>query len=130
MAKIRKGDIVEVIAGNDRGKRGRVLRVIPDRDRLVVEGVNVRWKHMRKTQKTPQGGRIQREMPLHRSNVMFFDEGAGARSRLGSGVFEGKKARVVRKSGAPVGAAPAGTGKEKKAPAKRAAKKAAAAKES
>jgi len=127
MASIRKGDIVEVVAGNDRGKRGRVLRVIPDRDRIVVEGVNVRWKHMRKSQKTPQGGRIQRELPIHRSNVMFYDEGAATRSRLGSGVVDGKKVRILRKGGAPVGATPAAAaGKEKKASGKRGAKKPAA----
>jgi large subunit ribosomal protein L24 len=130
MARIRKGDLVEVITGNDRGKRGRVLRVIPERDRLVVEGVNVRWKHMRKSPKAPQGGRIKREMSLHLSNVMLFDEASGTRSRLGSGVVEGKKIRILRKSGTPVGAAPAVPAKEKKAPAKRAAKKPAAAKES
>jgi large subunit ribosomal protein L24 len=130
MARIRKGDLVEVVAGNDRGKRGRVLRVIPDRDRIVVEGINVRWKHMRKSQKTPQGGRIQRELPIHASNVMFFDEASGTRSRLGSGVVDGKKARILRKGGAPVGAAPAAAGKEKKASGKRGAKKPAAAKES
>jgi large subunit ribosomal protein L24 len=131
MAGIRKGDLVEVIAGNERGKRGRVLRVIPDRDRVVVEGINVRWKHMRKSQKTPQGGRIQRELPIHRSNVMFFDEASGARSRLGSRIVDGKKARVLRKGGGPVGAAPAAAAaKEKKASGKRGAKKPAAAKES
>ncbi len=131
MARIRKGDLVEVITGNDRGKRGRVLRVIPERDRLVVEGINVRWKHMRKSPKAPQGGRLKRELPLHRSNVMLFDEAAGARSRMGSAVVEGKKVRILRKSGAPVGASPvAPAAKEKKAPAKRAAKKPAAAKES
>jgi large subunit ribosomal protein L24 len=126
MANIRKGDLVEVVGGNDRGKRGRVLRVIPDRDRIVVEGVNVRWKHMRKSQKTPQGGRIQRELPIHRSNVMFYDEGAGVRSRLGSRVVDGKKARILRKGGAVAGAAPAAAAvKEKKASGKRAAKKSA-----
>jgi len=128
MANIRKGDIVEVLSGNDRGKRGRVLRVLPDRNRIVVEGVNVRWKHMRKTQKTPQGGRLKRELAIHRSNVMLFDEASGARSRLGSSVVEGKKIRILKKSGMPVGAAPAAGAK--KAPAKRAAKKAAKAKES
>jgi large subunit ribosomal protein L24 len=130
MARIRKGDLVEVIAGNDRGKRGRVLQVIPDRDRVVVEGVNVRWKHMRKSQKTPQGGRLQREMPIHRSNVMFFDESSSRKSRLGSAVVDGKKVRMVRRSGSPVGVAPAASPKAKKAPAKRAAKKSEAAKES
>jgi large subunit ribosomal protein L24 len=130
MANIRKGDLVEVIAGNDRGKRGRVLRVIPDRDRIVVEGINVRWKHMRKSQKTPQGGRLKRELSIHRSNVMLFDEASGTRSRLGIAILEGKKTRILRKSGAAVGAAPAAAGKEKKAPSKRAAKKPAGAKES
>jgi large subunit ribosomal protein L24 len=125
MAGIRKGDLVEVIAGNDRGKKGRVLRVLPERDRVVVEGVNVRFKHMRKTQKTPQGGRLKRELPIHRSNVMLFDEASGRRSRLGSGIVDGKKTRILRSSGKPVGAAPAAK-KEKKAPAKRAAKKPAA----
>jgi large subunit ribosomal protein L24 len=127
MARIRKGDVVEVVAGNDRGKRGRVLRVLPERDRVVVEGINLRWKHMRKSPKAPQGGRLRREMPIHRSNVMVFDEAAGSRSRLGSRVVEGKKVRILRKTGAPVGAAPAAAAaKEKKAPKKRAAKKPAA----
>jgi large subunit ribosomal protein L24 len=131
MGRIRKGDMVEVIAGNDRGKRGRVLRVLTERDRVVVEGINLRWKHMRKSQKAPQGGRLRREMPLHRSNVMLYDEAAGVRSRLGSRVVEGKKARVLRKTGQPVGAVAAATPKEKKAPRKKAAKKAPAeAKES
>jgi large subunit ribosomal protein L24 len=131
MACIRKGDLVEVIAGNERGKRGRVLRVIPEFDRLVVEGINVRWKHMRKSPKAPQGGRLKRELPIHRSNVMLFDEASGTRSRLGSKVVDGKRIRVLRKSGAPVGATPAAQGKakEKKAPGKRAAKKAAPAQE-
>jgi large subunit ribosomal protein L24 len=121
MGRIRKGDLVEVITGNDRGKRGRVLRVIPERDRLVVEGINVRWKHMRKSPKAPQGGRLRREMPLHRSNVMLYDEAAGVRSRLGSRMVEGKKVRVLRKTGQPVGAAAAAP-KGKKAPRKRAPK--------
>jgi len=132
MAHIRKGDLVEVIAGNDRGKRGRVLRVIPERDRVLVEGINLRWKHMRKSPKAPQGGRLKRELPIHRSNVMLFDEASGARSRLGSAVVDGKKVRILRTSGKPVGAAPAVKEKKApaKAPAKRAAKKPAAAKES
>ncbi len=130
MARIRKGDLVEVITGNDRGKRGRVLRVLTERDRLVVEGINVRWKHMRKSPKAPQGGRIRLELSIHRSNVMLFDEASGTRSRLGSGVAEGKKVRILRKSGAPIGVAPVAPAKEKKVPGKRAAKKPAPAKES
>jgi len=126
MASIRKGDIVEVISGNDRGKRGRVLRVLPERNRVVVEGINLRWKHMRKSQKAPQGGRMRREVPIHRSNVMLYDEQAGVRSRLASRMVDGKKTRVLRKTGVAVGAAPAAAEKKAKAPKKRAAKKTAA----
>lgn len=131
MGRIRKGDMVEILAGNDRGKRGRVLRVIPDKDRIVVQGVNLRWKHMRKSQQMPQGGRMRREMPLHASNVMLFDEAVQQRSRVGYTVQDGKKVRVARKTGAVVGAAPAAEKAEKAAkPArkKKAAKKKAARK--
>ena len=128
MARIRKGDMVEILAGNDRGKRGRVLRMIPDKDRIVVQGVNLRWKHMRKSQQMPQGGRMRREMPLHVSNVMLFDEGAQERSRVGYAVVEGKKVRVARKTGEVVGSAPATEKAEKKTPKKKASKKKAARK--
>ncbi len=122
MRAIRKGDTVEVLSGNDRGKRGRVLRVIPDRGLVVVEGVNVRWKHMRRSQKTPQGGRMRKETPLHLCKVMYFDEAAGARTRIGAGVREGRKIRVSRRSGSEVGVAPAAAPAEKKkARAKKAA---------
>lgn len=127
MGRIRKDDMVEVLAGNDRGKRGRVLRVIPDKNRIVVQGVNLRWKHMRKSQQMPQGGRMRREMPLHVSNVMLFDEGAQLRSRIGYKVEDGKKVRVVRKTGAVLGAAPPAE-KAKKTTKKKAAKKKAEAK--
>lgn len=134
MGRIRKGDMVEILAGNDRGKRGRVLRVIPDKSRVVVQGVNLRWKHMRKSQQMPQGGRMRREMPLHVSNVMLFDEAAQQRSRIGYTVQDGKKVRVARKTGAVVGTAPAAEKAEKAAkPAKKkkkTARKKAAEKES
>ncbi len=135
MGRIRKGDMVEILAGNDRGKRGRVLRVIPDKDRIVVQGVNLRWKHMRKSQQMPQGGRMRREMPLHVSNVMLFDEAAQQRSRVGYTVQDGKKVRVARKTGAVVGTAPAAEKAEKAAKTakkkkKKTARKKAAEKES
>jgi large subunit ribosomal protein L24 len=109
MSRIRKGDMVEVISGNDRGKRGRVLRTLPSKDRLVVQGVNLRWKHLRKSQQNPQGGRVRREMPIHRSNVMVFDEASGSRVRVGYQVVDGRKTRVDRKTGAEIGAAVAGS---------------------
>ncbi len=124
--RIRKGDLVEVISGNDKGTRGKVLRVIPKRNRLVVQGVNLRWKHMRKSQQAPQGGRVRREAAVHFSNVMLYDEGVGRRTRLGSEVVDGKKTRIARVTGKEAGTGAAA--KESKA-AKKPAKAKAAAKE-
>jgi len=69
MARIKTNDTVEVICGDDRGKVGKVLRVIPAKNQVVVEGVNVVFKHLKRSPKHPQGGRIQKEAPIHRSNV-------------------------------------------------------------
>jgi large subunit ribosomal protein L24 len=108
MARIRKGDMVEVLSGNDRGKRGRVLRTLPSKNRLVVQGVNLRWKHLRKSQQNPQGGRVRREMPIHQSNVMVFDEASGTRIRVGYSRVDGRKMRVDRKTGVEIGGALSG----------------------
>jgi large subunit ribosomal protein L24 len=70
MQDIRKNDTVEVISGDDRGKRGRVLRVITEDKRVLVEGVNYIWRHVRPSRKNPQGGRVQKESPVAVSNVM------------------------------------------------------------
>ena len=67
---IKKGDMVEVIAGEAKGKTGRILRVIPGKNGVVIEGLNRRYKHVRPSQKHPQGGRIQIEQPIHMSNVL------------------------------------------------------------
>ena len=72
-ARIRKDDIVVVIAGDHKGSRGKVLRVIREKDRVVVEGVNMVYRHMRKSRQNPQGGRVQKEAPIHMSNVMPID---------------------------------------------------------
>lgn len=66
---VKKNDEVLVLAGNDRGKTGRVLRVLPKQNRVLVEGVNIRVKHLRRSQANPQGGRVEREAPIHASNV-------------------------------------------------------------
>jgi len=105
MTRLRKGDNVIVIAGVDRGKKGRVLSVAPRLDRIVVEGVNMKWKHVRKSQDNPQGGRTHREYPLHVSNVAFLADAAGKGARLGAKVEGGRKVRVLRPSGKPVEAA-------------------------
>ena len=74
---IRKDDIVEVISGDHRGARGKVLRVDPRRGKVVVEGVNMVYRHVRRGRKSPQGGRLQKEAPIHISNVLPYDSGVG-----------------------------------------------------
>ncbi|MCE1275045.1 MAG: 50S ribosomal protein L24 [Chlorobiaceae bacterium] len=66
---VKKNDSVVVISGNDRGKSGKVLKVFPQKGRVIVEGVNIRKRHMRPTQSSPQGSIIEREFPIHASNV-------------------------------------------------------------
>lgn len=79
---IRKGDMVRVLSGNDKGKEGKVLRVFPEKERVIIEGVNVRIRHTRPNQLYPQGGRIQQEMAIHASNVMPLDSNGDA-TRVG-----------------------------------------------
>ena len=70
MQRIMKNDTVEVIGGNDSGKRGRVLQVMPERGRVLVEGVRYIWRHVRPSQQNPQGGRVQKEAPIDASKVL------------------------------------------------------------
>jgi large subunit ribosomal protein L24 len=79
--KIRKGDDVIVIAGNDKGRTGAVVQVDRVRNRVLITGVNLRTKHKKPTQQTPQGERIQEEVPIHASNVMLVDPATGKGSR-------------------------------------------------
>lgn len=101
-ARIRKGDIVAVMSGEDKGKRGRVLRVIPGSGRVVVEGINMVFKHLRKSQKNPQGGRIQREAPVHGCILMPIDPSTDKPTRVGYAQVDGATARVARKSRAQI----------------------------
>ncbi|ACF13563.1 ribosomal protein L24 [Chloroherpeton thalassium ATCC 35110] len=66
---VKKNDMVKVISGNDKGVSGKILRVFPEKNRVIVEGVNMRKRHMRPTQEYPQGAILEREMPIHASNV-------------------------------------------------------------
>ena len=100
IAHVRKGDTVIVVAGKERGKRGRVLRVIPEKSRVVVERINMIKKHQRPTQKVRQGGIIEREGSIHLSNVMLVDPTSGKPTRIGRReLSDGKRVRVARKSG-------------------------------
>lgn len=75
--KIKKGDYVQIISGDDKGERGRVLRILTKTNRVVVEGYNYVFRHVRKSQKNPQGGRIQKEAPIHISNVKVYEPPTG-----------------------------------------------------
>jgi large subunit ribosomal protein L24 len=92
---IKSGDTVMVITGADKGKTGRVLRIITDKNRVVVEGVNRVWKHVRPSQRNPQGGRIQKDAPIHLSNVMPLDPTTGKGVRVKFENRDGIKHRVA-----------------------------------
>jgi large subunit ribosomal protein L24 len=101
-ARVRKGDQVVVISGKDRGKRGRVLQVLPKTSRILVEGIQMVKRHTKPNpQKNVKGGIVERESSIHLSNVMLVDPDADAPTRLGARYLEdGTKVRVARKSGA------------------------------
>lgn len=94
---IRKNDMVQVIAGDHKGARGKVLHVDPDRHRVVVEGVNVVFRHVRPTRRNPQGGRVQKEAPIHLSNVLPYDAAAGRGQRTKFEVKHNESGAVVSK---------------------------------
>ena len=100
--KIKKGDTVEVVTGKDAGKRGRVLKVDPSRERLVIEGVNMIKRHTRPNpQKRIQGGIVEREAAIHVSNVMLVSPDSGQRTRVGFKILDdGRKVRVAKSDGA------------------------------
>jgi large subunit ribosomal protein L24 len=100
---IRTGDTVMVIAGADKGKVGKVLRILQDKNRVVVEGINRVWKHVRPSQRNPQGGRIQKDAPIHASNVLPLDPTTGKGTRVRFETKDGKKHRVAVKSGTDLG---------------------------
>ena len=103
MARLKSGDTVEVSSGAEKGKRGKVLRVDLGTGRVTVQGLNMVYKHLRKSQKHPQGGRIQLESGLDISNVMLVDPKDGKPTRVRMQVDgNGIKVRVSTRSGEPV----------------------------
>ena len=94
---IRKNDVVEVICGDHRGARGKVLKVDIPKQQVVVEGVNLVYRHVRPTRKNPQGGRIQKEAPIHISNVLPYDSSSGRAQRVHFLVDRDKNGRVTMK---------------------------------
>ncbi len=103
--KIKKNDMVMIIAGNDRGKTGKILKVFPKINKVIIEGINMRKRHTKPTQKNPQGGILEKEAPINASNVMMLDPKTNEPTRLGAQIIldektgKKKRARVSRASG-------------------------------
>ena len=95
--KLRKGDTVVVLTGKDKGKQGEVQRVLPGADKVIVSGVNTATKHAKARRANDKAGIIDRDMPVHVSNVAFVHKGKPV--RLGYEVRDGKKVRVARVGG-------------------------------
>ena len=97
---IKKNDTVVVLAGEDKGKTGKVLKVLVEKNRALVEGVNMVSKSTKPSAKTPQGGIVKQEAPIHISNLSLIDPKSGKATRVGIKVTEdGKKVRIAKKSG-------------------------------
>jgi len=103
--KIKKNDMVMIIAGNDRGKTGKILKVFPNINKVIIEGINIRKRHTKPTQKNPQGGILEKEATIHASNVMMLDPKTNEPTRLGAQIIldektgKKKRARVSKASG-------------------------------
>ena len=96
---IRKGDTVKIITGDNRGQQGKVLFVVPEKDRVIVEGINMAVKHTRPNQKNTQGGIVKKEAGIHISNVMLVDPASGNATRVGRKLnSDGKLQRFSKKS--------------------------------
>ena len=97
--KIKKGDTVQVIAGADKGKTGRVLDVLVAKERVLVEGVRYIHRHTKPNAANPDGGIVKKEAPVHISNLMLIDPKSGTPTRVGLKEEKGKKVRYAKKSG-------------------------------
>ena len=103
--KITKNDNVMIIAGNDRGKTGKVLKVFPKKNRVIVEGINIRKRHTKPSQTNPQGGILEKEAPINASNAMILDPKSNEPTRIGAQIIldektgKKKRARISKISG-------------------------------
>ncbi len=96
---LKKGDFVVVISGEDKGKKGQILKAFPSKNRVIVEKVNLIKKHSKPSQTNPQGGIITKEAPIDASNVMLFNEKLNAVSKPVMQDREGRRVRVCKKTG-------------------------------
>ena len=100
--KLKKGDNVFVISGNDKGKTGEILKVMPKDNKVIVKGVNVRKKHVKPRSQGQQGGIVEMEMPIYASKVMLVCPETKKPTRVGYEIVKGEKVRVSKKSGAKI----------------------------
>jgi large subunit ribosomal protein L24 len=104
MIRLKKNDKVKVVSGNHKGKEGKILKIFREKNRVIVEGVNIIKRHTKPNQKNPQGGITQKESPIHVSNVMLIDPKSNEPSRIGMQIIQGedgkkKRMRYGKKSG-------------------------------
>ena len=97
--KLKKGDNVIVVTGKDKGKKGKILKVMPKEDKVLVEGLNVSKKHVKPRKGGEKGQTIEISFPMTASNVMILDPRDNKQSRIGKKIIAGKKVRVSKKSG-------------------------------
>ena len=98
--KIKKGDMVKIISGNDKGKTGRIIKTFLSKDRILVEGVNIVKKHSRPSQENPQGAILEKELSIHVSNISHIDPKDNKASRTGYKFLkDGRKVRYSKRSG-------------------------------
>ena len=102
-ARIKKNDIVFVRSGDDKGKTGKVLRVDIGNQKVLVEGINVVWKHLKPTQQSPKGGRIKKEAPINIAKVQPVDPKTGKGTRIKFQIADGQKKRIAVKTGSDLG---------------------------
>jgi len=96
MSRMKKNDRVKVISGNHKGKEGKILKIFPSKNKVIIEGVNIIKRHAKPNQKNPQGGITQKEAPINVSNVMFIDIKSNEPTRLGMQVIEDEKGNKKR----------------------------------
>ncbi|HBV96155.1 MAG: 50S ribosomal protein L24 [Peptococcaceae bacterium BICA1-7] len=101
---VRKGDTVLVTAGKEKGKKGKVINVDPEKSRVIIDGINIVKRHTRPTQKLPQGGIMEKPAPMHSSNVMLYCTKCNTPTRINKKILgDGKKARVCKECGEVLG---------------------------
>lgn len=100
--RLKKNDLVQVISGDDKGKEGKVIKAFPEERRVLVQGIKMVWKHMKRSSQYPHGARIQKEAPVKTSAVMLVCTNCHKRTRVNYQVLAGDKRRICKKCKQPI----------------------------